>query len=212
MPNIAESDSITGRCTRFRMWRWAERRWIKYLQFVPLQRLGKRHDGRSGYSWDMADAVRRFLRHWCARDYGGIGGFEKFPFKIGTQPCNWFMMGVAVSDCQSAGQIDITFSLDNVSLSLSDYWSEWRYIQSARLYLLLAFWIFRLLVPIFWRMKMQMLFQVKGGSFGLVNPISNMDNSDRINGSLSFCWRRLLRSDGQLSFCWKWKYTQTEKK
>ena len=121
--------------------------------------------------------------------------------------------GVAVSNCQ-AGQIDIgRFSLDNVeSLSLSVGQNE-DMLQSARLYASAGVLNIETSRPEFLEdRKWQLLFQVKGGSFGLVNPYFRYGQQFGEKTVLSVDGD-YLRSDGQYPFLLKnGKYTQTEKR
>ena len=163
---------------------------------------------------NMADAVRRFAGT-DVRDYGGTGGLKTVSVRnMGAAHTAISYDGVAVSNCQ-AGQIDIgRFSLDNVeSLSLSVGQNE-DMLQSARLYASAGVLNIETSRPEFLEdRKWQLLFQVKGGSFGLVNPYFRYGQQLGEKTVLSVDGD-YLRSDGQYPFfAEKWEiYPNREKK
>lgn len=173
-----DSDSITGKVHQIPDVTVSVRRATnKISSVVPVQRLGKDIMDDLGIQ-NMADAVRRFAGT-DVRDYGGTGGLKTVSVRnMGAAHTAISYDGVAVSNCQ-AGQIDIgRFSLDNVqSLSLSVGQNE-DMLQSARLYASAGVLNIETSRPEFLGdRKWQLLFQAKGGSFGLVNPYFVMDSS-----------------------------------
>ena len=164
----ADSDSITGKVHQIPDVTVSGKKTMnKISSVVPIQRLGKDMMEDLGIQ-NMADAVRRFAGT-DVRDYGGTGGLKTVSVRnMGAAHTAISYDGVAVSNCQ-AGQIDIgRFSLDNVeSLSLSVGQNE-DMLQSARLYASAGVLNIETSRPEFLEdRKWQLLFQVKGGSFGL---------------------------------------------
>ena len=209
----AESDSITGKVHQIPDVTVSGKKTMnKISSVVPVQRLGKDMMEDLGIQ-NMADAVRRFAGT-DVRDYGGTGGLKTVSVRnMGAAHTAISYDGVAVSNCQ-AGQIDIgRFSLDNVeSLSLSVGQNE-DMLQSARLYASAGVLNIETSRPEFLEdRKWQLLFQVKGGSFGLVNPYFRYGQQLGEKTVLSVDGD-YLRSDGQYPFLLKnGKYTQTEKR
>lgn len=208
-----DSDSITGKVHQIPDVTVSVRRATnKISSVVPVQRLGKDMMDDLGIQ-NMADAVRRFAGT-DVRDYGGTGGLKTVSVRnMGAAHTAISYDGVAVSNCQ-AGQIDIgRFSLDNVqSLSLSVGQNE-DMLQSARLYASAGVLNIETSRPKFLGdRKWQLLFQAKGGSFGLVNPYFRYGQQLGKRTVLSVDGD-YLRSDGQYPFLLKnGKYTQTEKR
>ena len=209
----ADSDSITGKVHQIPDVTVSGKKTMnKISSVVPVQRLGKDMMEDLGIQ-NMADAVRRFAGT-DVRDYGGTGGLKTVSVRnMGAAHTAISYDGVAVSNCQ-AGQIDIgRFSLDNVeSLSLSVGQNE-DMLQSARLYASAGVLNIETSRPEFLEdRKWQLLFQVKGGSFGLVNPYFRYGQQLGEKTVLSVDGD-YLRSDGQYPFLLKnGKYTQTEKR
>ncbi len=208
-----DSDSITGKVHQIPDVMVSGKKTMnKISSAVPVQRLGKDMMEDLGIQ-NMADAVRRFAGT-DVRDYGGTGGLKTVSVRnMGAAHTAISYDGVAVSNCQ-AGQIDIgRFSLDNVeSLSLSVGQNE-DMLQSARLYASAGVLNIETSRPEFLGdRKWQLLFQVKGGSFGLVNPYFRYGQQFGEKTVLSVDGD-YLRSDGQYPFLLKnGKYTQTEKR
>ena len=208
-----DSDSITGKVHQIPDVMVSGKKTMnKISSAVPVQRLGKDMMEDLGIQ-NMADAVRRFAGT-DVRDYGGTGGLKTVSVRnMGAAHTAISYDGVAVSNCQ-AGQIDIgRFSLDNVeSLSLSVGQNE-DMLQSARLYASAGVLNIETSRPEFLEdRKWQLLFQVKGGSFGLVNPYFRYGQQFGEKTVLSVDGD-YLRSDGQYPFLLKnGKYTQTEKR
>lgn len=199
----AESDSITGKVHQIPDVTVSGKKTMnKISSVVPVQRLGKDMMEDLGIQ-NMADAVRRFAGT-DVRDYGGTGGLKTVSVRnMGAAHTAISYDGVAVSNCQ-AGQIDIgRFSLDNVeSLSLSVGQNE-DMLQSARLYASAGVLNIETSRPEFLEdRKWQLLFQVKGGSFGLVNPYFRYGQQLGEKTVLSVDGD-YLRSDGQYPFLLK---------
>ena len=199
----AASDSITGKVHQIPDVTVSGKKTMnKISSVVPVQRLGRDMMDDLGIQ-NMADAVRRFAGT-DVRDYGGTGGLKTVSVRnMGAAHTAISYDGVAVSNCQ-AGQIDIgRFSLDNVeSLSLSVGQNE-DMLQSARLYASAGVLNIETSRPDFLEnRKWQLLFQVKGGSFGLVNPYFRYGQQLGEKTVLSVDGD-YLRSDGQYPFLLK---------
>ena len=119
----------------------------------------------------MADAVRRFAGA-NVRDYGGIGGLKTVSVRsLGATHTAVSYDGVAVSNCQ-AGQIDIgRFSLDDIDMLSLSIGQDEDLLQSARLFASAG------VLSIYGKNPLEdtdkpytFKGQVKGGSFGFINP------------------------------------------
>ena len=171
----------------------------KVTSAIPTQTFHRDNIEKLGIQ-TIADAVRRFAGT-DVKDYGGTGGLKTVSVRnMGAAHTAVSYDGIAVSNCQ-AGQIDIgRFSLDNVaSLSLSIAQDD-HLLQSARLYASAGVLKIETARPLFsegrnWRL----LAQLKGGSFGMVNPYVRYAHrlSGRTSVSLDLDY---LRSDGQYPF------------
>ncbi len=136
----------------------------------PIQLLDKKELENLGFQ-NIADAVRRFAGA-NVKDYGGIGGLKTVSVRsLGAAHTAVAYDGVAVSNCQ-AGQIDIgRFSLDDIDmLSLSIGQNE-NLMQPARLFASAG------VLSIYGKNPLEgtdkpcdFKAQVKGGSFGFINP------------------------------------------
>ena len=136
---------------------------------APLQILtGEALDGLNAIQ--VADAVKHFSGV-MVKDYGGIGGLKTVSVRsLGASHTAVSYDGIAVSDAQN-GQIDISrFSLDNVDMvSLSNGQSD-QIFQPARQYASAAVLNITTMAPRFEKNAINGKVQMKGGSFGLINP------------------------------------------
>lgn len=135
----------------------------------PLQILtGEALEGLNAIQ--VADAVKHFSGV-MVKDYGGIGGLKTVSVRsLGASHTAVSYDGIAVSDAQN-GQIDISrFSLDNVDMvSLSNGQSD-QIFQPARQYASAAVLNITTMAPRFEKNAVNGKVQMKGGSFGLINP------------------------------------------
>ena len=136
----------------------------------PIQVFGKSELENLGLQ-NMADAVRRFAGA-NVRDYGGIGGLKTVSVRsLGATHTAVSYDGVAVSNCQ-AGQIDIgRFSLDDIDMLSLSIGQDEDLLQSARLFASAG------VLSIYGKNPLEdtdkpytFKGQVKGGSFGFINP------------------------------------------
>lgn len=177
----------------------ARRSPIRVSADVPVQTLTGERIAELGIQ-DMADAVRRFAGA-NVKDYGGIGGLKTVSVRnMGAAHTGVSYDGAPVSNCQG-GQIDIgRFSLDNVSmLSLAVGQSE-DLLQPAKLYASAAVLNILTNTPQFeGNRKAAFEAQVKGGSFGYVNPMLRwwQKIGSRVSTSLD---GDFMRADGNYPF------------
>ena len=140
-------------------------------QASPLQIIDNKSIKRLGIQ-DLSEAVRRFSGV-TVKDYGGIGGIKTVSIRsLGAHHTAVSYDGVSISDAQS-GQVDISrFTLDNVDMvSLSTGQSD-DIFQTARVYASAGVLNIKTQKPRFADGKPYLLsFKVKGGSFGLFNPV-----------------------------------------
>ena len=119
----------------------------------------------------VADAVKHFSGV-MVKDYGGIGGLKTVSVRsLGASHTAVSYDGIAINDAQN-GQIDISrFSLDNIDqLSLSNGQSD-QIFQPARQYASAAVLNITTMAPQFKNNhNIKGKVQMKGGSFGLLNP------------------------------------------
>ena len=149
---------------------------------APLQILtGEALEGLNAIQ--VADAVKHFSGV-MVKDYGGIGGLKTVSVRsLGASHTAVSYDGIAVSDAQN-GQIDISrFSLDNVDMvSLSNGQSD-QIFQPARQYASAAVLNITTMAPRFKKNAVNGKVQMKGGSFGLINPTLYI--AGRLNKCLS---------------------------
>lgn len=165
----------------------------------PTQVIGRKELEGLGFQ-NIADAVRRFAGA-NVKDYGGIGGLKTVSVRsLGAEHTAVVYDGVAVSNCQ-AGQIDIgRFSLDDIeTLSLSVGQNS-ELMQSARAFASAGVLeLFSRDVLLDADRKYKFSGQIKGGSFGMINPslrwTQRLGNSTV--GSLS---GNFLYADGEYPF------------
>ena len=172
---------------------------VRVSAAMPVQAISGESMSELGIQ-NMADAVRRFAGT-NVRDYGGIGGLKTVSVRnMGAEHTGVSYDGAPVSNCQG-GQIDIgRFSLDNVSmLSLAIGQSE-DMLQPAKLYASAAVLNIITATPEFEGDRCSAFeVQMKGGSFGYVNPMVRwwQKIGDRVRTSLD---GNFMRADGNYPF------------
>ena len=137
---------------------------------APIQVLEKSELENLGLQ-NIADAVRRFAGA-SVRDYGGIGGVKTVSVRsLGATHTAVAYDGVAVSNCQ-AGQIDVgRFSLDDIEMLSLSIGHDENLLQSARLFASAGVLSIYGKNPLEGTDKLYTFKgQVKGGSFGFINP------------------------------------------
>ena len=158
-------------------------------QTSPLQIVDSESIKRLGMQ-DLSEAVRRFSGV-TIKDYGGIGGLKTVSIRsLGAQHTAVSYDGVSISDAQS-GQVDISrFTLDNVDMvSLSTGQGD-DIFQTARIYASAGALNIKTKRPVFKAGKSYILsLKVKGGSFGLLNPV--LSYSQRMGS----CWSASVYAD-----------------
>ena len=168
-------------------------------QSAPLQIINRVGIERMGMQ-ELAEAVRYFSGI-TVKDYGGIGGLKTVSIRsLGAQHTTVGYDGVSISDAQS-GQVDISrFTLDNVEMvSLSTGLSD-DIFQTARMVASAGTLHIKTLKPRFdddtsW----QMTAKLKGGSFGLLNPV--LSYSRRLNSRWSAsAYADYMRADSNYPF------------
>lgn len=137
---------------------------------------------------DIADALHR-LPGINVRDYGGAGGLKTVSVRgFGAAHTGVIYDGVMLSDCQS-GKIDLSrYSLDNLgSVSMvigdnSDIFIPAKAASSAATVILSS-----VSLPEPGDHGMKLRAQIKGGSFGMVNPYFRIGKSlgDRVSASFT---------------------------
>ncbi|MDR3266107.1 MAG: TonB-dependent receptor [Tannerella sp.] len=140
-------------------------------QSSPLQILGSKDIKRLGI-YELHEAVRRFSGV-TVKDYGGIGGLKTVSIRsLGAHHTAVSYDGVVISDVQS-GQVDISrFTLDNVEMiSLSTGQTD-DIFRTARFYASAGALEINTQKPQFsGSNKNGLSAKLKGGSFGLINPV-----------------------------------------
>lgn len=149
---------------------------------TPLQVMDRAGIERLGVQ-DLSEAVKRFSGA-TVKDYGGIGGLKTVSVRsLGAQHTAVSYDGVTVTDAQS-GQVDISrFSLDNVEmLSLSIGQTD-DIFQTARMYASAGALSIKTGTPQFKDKSFRTFVKLKGGSFGLFNPVVRYEQ--KLNGKWS---------------------------
>lgn len=157
-------------------------------QGAPLQVMDRAGIERLGVN-DLSEAVKRFSGV-SVQDYGGIGGLKTVSVRsLGAKHTAVSYDGVTITDAQS-GQVDISrFSLDNVEMvSLSIGQSD-DIFQTARMYASAGALSIKTSKPEFTHRPFRLRAQLKGGSFGLLNPYL------RYEQKLSRKWAASLQGD-----------------
>lgn len=208
-----KGDSITGKVHRLQdVTVKGKRTPQRIAAALPVQVMERKELEGLGLQ-NVADAVRRFAGA-NVKDYGGIGGLKTVSVRsLGAAHTAVAYDGVAVSNCQ-AGQIDIgRFSLDDVELLSLSVGQDNNLMQSARLFASAG------VLSIYGRNPLEgadkpYLFsgQVKGGSFGLINP--SVKWAQRVAPRTTYSIDgNLLRADGIYPFTLvNGKYTTEERR
>ena len=139
-------------------------------QTAPLQFMNKKSIERLGVQ-ELAEAIRLFSGV-TVKDYGGIGGLKTVSIRsLGAQHTAVSYDGVSIADAQS-GQVDISrFTLDNVDMvSLTTGLSD-DIFQTARIYASAGTLHIQTQKPRFTDKSSLITSKIKGGSFGLFNPV-----------------------------------------
>lgn len=155
---------------------------------TPLQVMDRVGIERLGIQ-DLSEAVKRFSGA-TVKDYGGIGGLKTVSVRsLGAQHTAVSYDGVTVTDAQS-GQVDISrFSLDNVEMLSLSIGQIDDIFQTARMYASAGALNIKTGMPQFKDKSFHTFVKVKGGSFGLFNPVV------RYEQKLSRKWSASLYGD-----------------
>lgn len=165
---------------------------------TPLQVMDKAGIERLGIQ-DLSEAVKRFSGV-AVQDYGGIGGLKTVSVRsLGAKHTAVSYDGVTITDAQS-GQVDISrFSLDNVDMISLSIGQADDIFQTARMYASAGALNIKTNRPVFTDCPYHIKAQVRGGSFGLVNPYLRYEQKlgKRLVASGQIDW---LRADGRYPF------------
>ena len=136
---------------------------------TPLQVMDRAGIERIG-AQDLSEVVKRFSGV-TVQDYGGIGGLKTVSVRsLGAKHTAVSYDGVTVTDAQN-GQIDISrFSLDNVEMLSLAIGQADDIFQTARMYASAGALNIQTRKPDFSFQPVHLKAQLKGGSFGLINP------------------------------------------
>ena len=166
---------------------------------TPLQVIDRTGIERLGVQ-DLSEAVKRFSGV-TVQDYGGIGGLKTVSIRsLGAKHTAVSYDGVTLTDA-SSGQVDISrYTLDNVeSVSLSIGQAD-DIFQTARMYASAGALTIQTARPTFEEGRtFRGYAKIKGGSFGLVNPVMHWEQQ------LGKRWSTTLhgdytRADGQYPY------------
>lgn len=148
---------------------------------------------------DLSEAVKRFSGV-TVQDYGGIGGLKTVSVRsLGAKHTAVSYDGVTVTDAQS-GQVDISrFSLDNVEMVSLSIGQADDIFQTARMYASAGALSIKTSKPEFELRPFFLKAQLKGGSFGLVNPYIRYEQKLGQKWSTSL-QGDYLRADGNYPF------------
>ncbi|MDL2208488.1 TonB-dependent receptor [Parabacteroides sp. OttesenSCG-928-O15] len=167
-------------------------------QGAPLQIMNRTDIERLGMQ-DLSEAVKRFSGV-TLNDYGGIGGLKTVSVRsLGAKHTAVSYDGVTITDAQN-GQVDIgRYSLDNVDAVSISIGQTDDIFQTARIYASAGALNIQTAKPEFDKKPFRLEGIVKGGSFGLFNPVVRYDQklSDTYSASLYADW---LRADGQYPY------------
>ena len=206
-------DSITGKVHRIGEVTVKGKRTPQRMAVaLPVQAMDKKEIEGLGLQ-NVADAVRRFAGA-NVKDYGGIGGLKTVSVRsLGAAHTAVAYDGVAVSNCQ-AGQIDIgRFALDDVELLSLSVGQANSLMQSARLFASAGVLAIDGRNPLESTGKDHLFRgQLKGGSFGLLNP--SVKWAQRITPRTAYSIDgNFLRADGSYPYTLvNGKYTTEEKR
>lgn len=138
---------------------------------APLQVMDRTGIERLGVQ-DLSEAVKRFSGV-TVQDYGGIGGLKTVSVRsLGAKHTAVSYDGVTITDA-SSGQVDISrFTLDNVEMISLTIGQGDEIFQSARQYASAGALLIQTARPHFEEGRtFNGYVKLKGGSFGLVNPV-----------------------------------------
>lgn len=156
---------------------------------TPLQVMDKAGIERLGVQ-DLSEAVKRFSGV-TVQDYGGIGGLKTVSVRsLGAKHTAVCYDGVTVTDAQS-GQVDISrFSLDNVDMISLSIGQADDIFQTARMYASAGALSIKTAAPLFKEKSYNAYVKLKGGSFGLFNPVVRYEQriGNRWSASLHADW------------------------
>lgn len=156
---------------------------------TPLQVMDKAGIERLGVQ-DLSEAVKRFSGV-TVQDYGGIGGLKTVSVRsLGAKHTAVSYDGVTVTDAQS-GQVDISrFSLDNVDMISLSIGQADDIFQTARMYASAGALNIKTAAPLFKDKSYNAYVKLKGGSFGLFNPVIRYEQrmGNRWSASLHADW------------------------
>ena len=156
---------------------------------TPLQVMDKAGIERLGVQ-DLSEAVKRFSGV-TVQDYGGIGGLKTVSVRsLGAKHTAVSYDGVTVTDAQS-GQVDISrFSLDNVDMISLSIGQADDIFQTARMYASAGALNIKTAAPLFKDKSYNAYVKLKGGSFGLFNPVIRYEQrmGNRWSASLHAVW------------------------
>ena len=156
---------------------------------TPLQVMDKAGIERLGVQ-DLSEAVKRFSGV-TVQDYGGIGGLKTVSVRsLGAKHTAVSYDGVTVTDAQS-GQVDISrFSLDNVDMISLSIGQADDIFQTARMYASAGALSIKTAAPLFKEKSYNAYVKLKGGSFGLFNPVVRYEQriGNRWSASLHADW------------------------
>lgn len=156
---------------------------------APLQVMDKAGIERLGVQ-DLSEAVKRFSGV-TVQDYGGIGGLKTVSVRsLGAKHTAVCYDGVTVTDAQS-GQVDISrFSLDNVDMISLSIGQADDIFQTARMYASAGALSIKTAAPLFKEKSYNAYVKLKGGSFGLFNPVVRYEQriGNRWSASLHADW------------------------
>lgn len=156
---------------------------------TPLQVMDRTGIERLGVQ-DLSEAVKRFSGV-TVQDYGGIGGLKTVSVRsLGAKHTAVCYDGVTITDAQS-GQVDISrFSLDNVEMVSLSIGQADDIFQTARVYASAGALSVKTKKPVFEGKPVNLQAKVKGGSFGLFNPMLRYEQkiNNRFSVSLHTDW------------------------
>lgn len=167
---------------------------------APLQVMNRANIERLGVQ-DLSEAVKRFSGV-AVQDYGGIGGLKTVSVRsLGAKHTAVSYDGVTVTDAQN-GQIDISrYTLDDVEQVALSIGQSDDIFQTARMYASAGALSIQTRRPDFSDQRFHLKAQLKGGSFGMVNPYVRYEQQlgERWYASLQGDY---LRADGRYPFTW----------
>ncbi len=163
---------------------------LQVMERTDIERLGLR---------DLSEAVKRFSGV-TVQDYGGIGGLKTVSVRsLGAKHTAVSYDGVTVSDAQS-GQVDISrFSMDNVEMVSLTIGQSDDIFQTAKVYASAGALNIQTGKPLFEGKPFNAYVKLKGGSFGLFNPVLHYEQKLGTRWSAS-AHADFTRADGQYPY------------